>query len=81
MKDFLWILAVGIVTFLGYATYVVLDAYAEVKLQPREPMFLCNKHGMIRQQHLIHFQSAPDTFIDYCPICFDERLKSVEKIN
>ena len=63
-----------------YMVYIVFAAWWEVRRSPREPMFMCDRHGPIRKEHLIHFQSSPKTWVDYCPICFHERLASVEKV-
>jgi hypothetical protein len=58
-----------------YVVITILMAWLEVKGQPKEEMFLCEKHGPIRKVHCI-------TFLDtlYCPRCFHERLSSAEKV-
>jgi hypothetical protein len=76
----LWIFLPVVLFAALYCAYVLFSAWYEVRNAPRAPMFLCNKHGAIRKEHLIHFQSSQDTWIDYCPICFHERLAGAEKV-
>jgi hypothetical protein len=80
VKVFFWFVSLSLLASGLYIGYVYFQAWWEVRNQPRAPMFLCNKHGPIRNEHLIHFQSGPDTWIDYCPLCFHERLAGVEKV-
>lgn len=69
-----WQLILIVFTFIFaaliiYASFTYAEAKLEVESQPREPMFECLKHGLIRKIHLV-------TFLDQemCPYCFDERI-------
>lgn len=59
--------------FVFYIGYLILGAFLSVKTAPREEMFICDKHGPLRKQHVISFAG-----IESCPICFHERMKTVE---
>lgn len=59
----------------GYVLWLFLSAYLEVKAQPREAMFWCTKHGMMRKKDCISFMG-----MDYCILCWHERVKSQEKV-
>ncbi len=67
---------VTVATAIVYFGWVLLSAWLETKNSPKEPMFLCNAHGFIRQKHLISFMGVP-----YCPVCFHTRLSSMEKVD
>jgi hypothetical protein len=58
----------------GYLAYICLEAWTEVKALPREEMFLCHKHGPIKQEGTIDFfgQKA-------CGLCFHEKLQAAEQ--
>lgn len=76
LKLSIWIF-LGLCFIVGcYFAIIWLEAYIEVKGQPREEMFLCDKHGAISKRHLIKFMD-----FDYCPMCFHEKLSEAEKIN
>jgi hypothetical protein len=73
--DRIVIVLVAVATLgLLYLGYVVLSAYLGVKASPREPMFLCPKHGPIREKGIIDFFGTP-----YCGLCFHERLGAAER--
>ena len=52
----------------------LLQAYADFKARPREPMDWCPKHGMFRQQHSLPVPGVPT--VKMCPTCF---LNSISK--
>lgn len=80
MKWLVWGLLVASGSGILYCGYLLLVSYLEVKNQTRVPMFLCAKHGPISHEYLIKFQSSPDTWVEYCSLCFHERLTEAEKI-
>lgn len=63
------------VAFVGYAAYwcywwfIRKSASMEVTSQPREPMFECSKHGVMREKHLIRHLDQK-----VCPYCLSERV-------
>lgn len=77
---YLYIFAVVLGAVILYVAWVVITTIIETKGAPREEMFLCPKHGPIRAQHCIQFQSSSDTWVKYCSICFHERLTNAEKV-
>lgn len=73
-----WIIRIvlGIVLLAGgYIGYTWLNAYLQTKAWPREPMFICDKHGPINKNYIIQFSG-----VDYCSLCFHEKLETAEKI-
>jgi len=72
IEFFLFLVICGIL----YVAWICLEAFVEVKGQPREDMWLCDVHGTISKRHLIYFIGMP-----YCPLCFHNRLSSAEKID
>jgi hypothetical protein len=74
-----WTLVISgsIVTLvLLYFIYIYFVSKIEVKAQPREPMYECERHGVFRKQHLITFKY--DTMkepYEQCPLCFNEKMK------
>lgn len=64
----------------GYVGYVVFCAWYEVRYAPRVPMFMCSKHGPMRKENTIKFAIPGGEPIDYCSLCFHERLKEAEKL-
>jgi len=81
VKQVLYIAIGGLITIALYILYLWVDAIVRVKMTPREAMFVCDKHGAIRQKHIIKFQIGPNEYVDYCPRCFHERLQNAEKVN
>ena len=71
----------------------VLEAWLETRSTPKEPMYICEKHGPISKKHIIRFpqyeveQVNPTTGkrsqvikdIEYCSICFHTSMTKMEK--
>lgn len=66
------VVAVG-AGLLGWLIWLALGAWLTVKTSPREDMYLCPKHGPLRKKNVISFGG-----LDSCPLCFHERMLSVE---
>src|SRR5438552_18856495 len=95
-KHMITMWAVALCLFIAYfvfsAVYGILSGMYEVKHQPREPMFLCDKHGPISKKLTIKFTDYEELYeedgqiksrigdFDYCPLCFNDRMTSAEKI-
>lgn len=59
--------------------HAAMEAYAEVRVTPRVPMFKCDKHGMMRQEHAMDISSLGEPLL-MCPLCYDSRMQGVRKI-
>lgn len=57
----------------------MIEAIAEVRVTPRIPMFTCDKHGMMRQEHAMDIGDLGQPLL-MCPICYDERMKAIRPI-
>jgi hypothetical protein len=53
-----------------YSAIIYTEAVLEVKSQPREPMLMCDVHGVFREAHAIEFLDQK-----MCPHCFSEKIK------
>ena len=76
MNWLFWTLAILILLVcVAYYVLTYTSAVAEVKAQPREPMYECPKHGLIRRVHLITFTfNNFDKPIEQCPFCYNEKM-------
>lgn len=54
-----------------------LEAYAEFKSRPREPMDWCSKHGFFRQKYALPVPGVPT--VKMCPTCFWDSLQNSVK--
>lgn len=69
-----WIIAGFVAAAILVFVAELLAAWLLVRSAPREEMFLCPKHGPMRQTHTIEFMGTP-----YCPLCWHERMMTMEK--
>jgi hypothetical protein len=68
-----WILlVVGCLMVIAaiYSAITYTEAKLEVDASPREPMLMCDKHGIYRESHAFEFLDQK-----MCPVCFHERIK------
>lgn len=70
------IIIISILLICGiYVAMIIVDAWLEVRNSPREPMYECPKHGILREKHLINFRFDNDQKpYQECPMCFDEKV-------
>jgi len=70
----IWWLIVFLVTLIiiviVYSAFTYTEAVLEVKSQPREPMLICDIHGVFREVHAIEFLDQK-----VCPHCFHSKNK------
>jgi len=69
-----WYVGLPITVVVLLVLYIFLtysSAVLEVKNSPREAMYECPTHGIMRQEHLIHHLGQK-----ICPKCFDEKIKT-----
>lgn len=69
-----WVCTPAVVIGLGYGLWTVVSGYLAVKYAPREEMFFCQKHGMLRKANCLEFLGTPA-----CSICFHDNLVDAEK--
>lgn len=77
----LWRFLLGAISIVGllfvfmlraYRWWIVKQATLEVKAQPRVPMFECQKHAIMKEEHLIKHLDQK-----MCPYCWNDRVKTV----
>lgn len=77
----LWVLVGFVVAVAITWVFVVvsayLEAYAEFKSRPREPMDWCPKHGYFRQKYSLPIPGVPT--VRMCPSCFYHSLSESVK--
>lgn len=71
------VIVIGIVLVALYFMALVMDAWLETKAAPREPMFFCPKHGMMRKENTIVLIDV--TKEPMCPMCFHETMQKASK--
>lgn len=80
---------------VGYFAYLLWSGWSETAGAPREDMYLCQKHGFIKKEHLIIFGEPMDVgtgvydkegkeilerkVISYCPLCFHSNMSAAER--
>jgi hypothetical protein len=78
-----------------YTLYLLFAGWSEAASAPREDMYFCNKHGFIKQKHMIVFPDKMDVGtgtvgpdgrevierqeVRYCPVCFHGNMSAAEK--
>lgn len=83
---------VGVGIFVAQVAFGWLMGWLAIKAAPREPMFICVKHGPIRRQNLIQFSDYEGMYTDidgkvkaekgdwdYCTLCYNERQTAAER--
>jgi hypothetical protein len=75
-----WVL-VGVLVVAGvmYLAFVSHLAKDQVSAAPREDMFLCEVHGPIARRHVLKLEGYTEKPIEYCPICWRDKIKAAEK--
>lgn len=76
-----WILVGGLVLVVVVCLYISAMARlakTSIDAAPRAPMFICDIHGPMDKQYTMKLDVGTGQDIDYCSICFHEKMKAAK---
>jgi hypothetical protein len=74
----IWLGGIGLFLLGCYIAGVVVSAKTETKEAPRTQMFTCDRHGAVPASCLIHLDVGLENSVDYCPFCFNDKMKAAK---
>lgn len=76
------VINIGLIAFGRW--YLNRLAYIEVHGKTKLPMVMCDKHGLIPADSMLHTTAIaagrPDLDVPLCPICMEERASKVKEM-